>query len=62
MATGPGLPDVAVTVSIGVAVGGGARPDPGETPEGLIAKADRALYRAKAQGRNTVDVDRSAAA
>jgi two-component system cell cycle response regulator len=59
---GPGLPDVAVTVSIGVAVGGGVRPDPAETPEGLIAKADRALYRAKAQGRNTVDVDRSAAA
>jgi two-component system cell cycle response regulator len=53
---------VTVTVSIGVAIGGGTPADPGETPEALIAKADRALYRAKTQGRNTVDIDRPAAA
>ena len=41
-----------VTVSVGVA--GPAAP--GETTEGLIERADRALYRAKAGGRNRVEV------
>jgi diguanylate cyclase (GGDEF)-like protein len=38
-----------VTVSIGVAVG-----DAGETVDSLLARADRALYQAKRQGRNRV--------
>lgn len=49
--------EVTVTMSIGVAVGG----TPGESVESLIDRADRALYRAKADGRNKVDVSRSAA-
>ena len=44
-------------MSIGVAVGG----TPGESVEDLIERADRALYRAKADGRNKVDISRSAA-
>jgi len=41
---------VVVTVSIGLAV----FPDDGETPEAIIASADRALYHAKRNGRNRV--------
>lgn len=40
-----------VTVSIGASA---ARPDPRQPPESLIAVADRALYAAKARGRNDV--------
>ena len=40
-----------VTVSIGVSA---ARPDPKQPPESLIVVADRALYEAKAKGRNGV--------
>ncbi|WP_077442511.1 diguanylate cyclase [Rhodanobacter sp. C01] len=40
-----------VTVSIGVSA---ARPDPRQPPESLIVVADRALYEAKAKGRNGV--------
>lgn len=54
----PGQPPVGVTISIGVAIGGGRGAG---TIHGLIEDADRALYRAKAQGRNTVDVFRPAA-
>jgi diguanylate cyclase (GGDEF)-like protein len=42
----------AVTVSIGVAV----FPDHGSTHDALLTAADRALYRAKAAGRNQVCV------
>lgn len=40
---------VSVTVSIGV-----ARFEPTDTPEAVVARADRALYAAKAQGRDQV--------
>jgi diguanylate cyclase (GGDEF)-like protein len=41
---------VAPTISIGVS----SFPEDGETPEDLFRKADRALYRAKAAGKNQV--------
>ncbi len=58
-----GTAPVAVTISIGVAM---ARctdhPEgPGQTVQSLLIDADRALYAAKAHGRNTVTVGRSAA-
>ena len=43
--------DYNVTVSCGVAVY-----EPGDTPELLLGRADRALYRAKRNGRNRVEV------
>jgi diguanylate cyclase (GGDEF)-like protein len=47
-----GTGEIALTVSCGVAE---LRPDdPGEDLDGLIARADRAMYQAKAAGRNTV--------
>jgi two-component system cell cycle response regulator len=45
-----GAATVQPTISIGVA----AFPDDGETPEKLTRRADAALYRAKAAGRDTV--------
>jgi len=45
-----------VTVSLGVAT---AFPERDRDPEDLIARADRALYAAKARGRNCVAVDAS---
>ena len=43
-------PSVAVTVSVGVAVA----QVPDETPQAVLARADRALYRAKSAGRDQV--------
>lgn len=45
-----GSPLSRVTLSLGLA----SFPEDGETPEGLVEAADRALYRAKGQGRNQV--------
>ncbi|MBV9440932.1 MAG: diguanylate cyclase [Candidatus Eremiobacteraeota bacterium] len=47
----PEAPAGVVTVSVGVA---SLRPEPGMTPETIIAAADRALYRAKSEGRDRV--------
>jgi diguanylate cyclase (GGDEF)-like protein len=49
---------IRVTVSLGVAT----TPDDGETAEGLIEAADRALYRAKQAGRDRVESARGRAA
>jgi diguanylate cyclase (GGDEF)-like protein len=49
---GPGATGVQVTLSVGVA---SYTPD-WEAPEDLVGAADRALYRAKAAGRNRVEV------
>jgi diguanylate cyclase (GGDEF)-like protein len=43
-----------VTVSMGVS---SMVPDRNDTPEDLLEKADKALYRAKAAGRNRICVD-----
>jgi two-component system cell cycle response regulator len=45
-----------VTISVGIAMGGGP-----ETIELLVDEADRALYSAKAEGRNAVNMSKSAA-
>ncbi len=42
-----------VTASVGIAV---THPSPGTTPDMLVAAADRALYRAKEQGRDRIAV------
>ena len=59
------LPDgrgsVRATVSIGLAVGLDPPAAGGCAPEALLAEADRALYRAKARGRNCVRLGRPAA-
>lgn len=52
-----GRPPITVTISLGVALA-----DPGEPIETVIDRADRALYEAKAAGRDTVTVSGSAAA
>ena len=52
-----GRPPISVTVSLGVALA-----EPGETIEAVIDRADKALYDAKAAGRNTVTVSDAAAA
>lgn len=47
-----------MTVSIGVATWPGG----GETPEELLERADKALYRAKQGGRNRVECGKGRAA
>jgi len=46
----PGEPPVRITISFGVAT----HDEDGHSLEGLLGKADKALYCAKAQGRNRV--------
>jgi GGDEF domain-containing protein len=46
----PSSRDLSVTVSIGIADSTGTDP----SPEGVLKKADQALYRAKRKGRNQV--------
>ncbi|GHA79063.1 GGDEF domain-containing protein [Cognatilysobacter bugurensis] len=49
----PGGESVSVTVSIGIAIGQSAA----DAADGLLAAADIALYRAKANGRDRVEVE-----
>jgi two-component system cell cycle response regulator len=50
VAAGRSVPEVAVTASLGVAT----IPDDAESPEGLLRRADAALYAAKEAGRDRV--------
>ena len=56
----PGGVAVPVTLSIGLAMGA-ATDGASERPDGLMARADRALMAAKTEGRNQVRLDRTAA-
>jgi two-component system cell cycle response regulator len=52
---------VSVTISVGLAASGPVTPAGAEPVSAALARADRALLRAKANGRNQVTADRSAA-
>jgi diguanylate cyclase (GGDEF)-like protein len=54
---GEGL-EIPVTISIGVA----SRHGDGDAPDILLARADEALYEAKRQGRNRVELEPGASA
>ncbi len=56
----PGGLTIAVTISLGLAMGGGLA-DIAPDPEAILARADHALLAAKSDGRNQVTVHRSAA-
>lgn len=47
-------PPLSVTVSVGIADAAG----PGDDPDGPVARADAACYRAKTLGRNRIEADR----
>ena len=52
---------ISVTISVGLAVSGPLTPAGAEPVAAALARADRALLRAKADGRNQVTTDRTAA-
>ena len=52
---------ISVTISVGLAVSGPLTPAGAEPVSATLARADRALLRAKADGRNQVTTDRTAA-
>jgi two-component system cell cycle response regulator len=52
---------ISVTISVGLAVSGPLTPAGAEPVAATLARADRALLRAKADGRNQVTTDRTAA-
>lgn len=58
---GSGIEPVTVTISVGVVIGGLQAVDSGGV-DGLCRRADAALYRAKALGRDTVAMDDRSAA
>ncbi len=57
---GPDMDPIHVTLSIGVSMGPGGE-DGQQHPEGLLQRADQALYASKNQGRNMVSFCRFAA-
>ena len=57
----PDGPEIPVSMSIGLAIGGLAEPDPVFDAQTLINMADQAMLGAKADGRNQVMIFRSAA-
>ncbi|MEL6685339.1 MAG: diguanylate cyclase [Pseudomonadota bacterium] len=59
-ALGDDLPDIKVTVSIGVAVSGQTQPEKGAINK-ICDQADKALYAAKSAGRDQVAMSKSAA-
>jgi len=57
----PTAPDLPVTISIGLAISaGGETPTHFETVTDIVNRADRALMRSKAAGRNQVTISRAA--
>jgi two-component system, cell cycle response regulator len=52
---------LSLTVSIGLAISGDAEPGPSDSVTRIVGRADQALMRSKAGGRNQITISRSAA-